>query len=56
DIEAARARVAQAGFDVSGIRPGAKPGTSVCSVRGEPLGVATLLIGPGDAEPAGSLR
>jgi catechol 2,3-dioxygenase-like lactoylglutathione lyase family enzyme len=60
DIEAARARLEQAGFDVTGIRPGAKPGTAVCSVRGEPLGVATLLIGPGlpglAGEPAASLR
>jgi catechol 2,3-dioxygenase-like lactoylglutathione lyase family enzyme len=63
DIEAARARLEQAGFDVSGIRPGAKPGTAVCTVRGEPLGVATLLIGPGlpgppglAGEPAASLR
>jgi catechol 2,3-dioxygenase-like lactoylglutathione lyase family enzyme len=56
DVAAARARVAQAGFDVSGIRSGAKPGTAVCSVRGEPLGVATLLIGPADAQPAGSVR
>jgi catechol 2,3-dioxygenase-like lactoylglutathione lyase family enzyme len=56
DVAAARARVAQAGFDVSGIRSGAKPGTAVCSVRGEPLGVATLLIGPGDAQPSGSVR
>lgn len=47
DVDAARARLEQAGFDVSGVRPGAKPGTAVCSVRGEPLGVATLLIGPG---------
>ena len=60
DIEAARARLEQAGFDVSGIRPGAKPGTAVCNVRGEPLGVATLLIGPGvpgsAGEPAAPLR
>jgi len=55
DIEAARARLVQAGFDVSGTRPGAKPGTAVCSVRGEPLGVATLLIGPGLPGLAGEL-
>jgi catechol 2,3-dioxygenase-like lactoylglutathione lyase family enzyme len=56
DVAAARARLARAGFDVSGIRAGAKPGTAVCSVRGEPLGVATLLIGPADTQPAAAVR
>ena len=56
DVEAARRRLADAGFDVTGVRTGAKPGTAVCSVRGEPLGVATLLIGPLGPEPAGSVR
>jgi catechol 2,3-dioxygenase-like lactoylglutathione lyase family enzyme len=46
DVEAARARLAGAGFDVSPVRRGRKPGTRVCTVRGEPCGVATLLIGP----------
>lgn len=46
DAEAARARVAAAGFDVSPVRAGMKPGTRVCSVRGRPLGVDTLLIEP----------
>jgi catechol 2,3-dioxygenase-like lactoylglutathione lyase family enzyme len=45
DVDAARARVAAAGFDVSAVRPGHKPGTRVCTVRREPHGVATLLIG-----------
>ena len=46
DVEAAARRVAAAGFDVSQVRSGAKPGTAVCTVRGETAGVATLLIGP----------
>lgn len=46
DIDAARTRVAAAGFDVSDVRPGHKPGTRVCTVRAETHGVATLLIGP----------
>jgi catechol 2,3-dioxygenase-like lactoylglutathione lyase family enzyme len=45
DIDAARARVAGAGFDVSDVRPGNKSGTRVCTVRRETHGVATLLIG-----------
>jgi catechol 2,3-dioxygenase-like lactoylglutathione lyase family enzyme len=44
DAEAARARLAAAGFDVSEVRPGAKPGTRVCTVRRETWGVPTLLI------------
>lgn len=46
DIDAARARLAAAGFDVSEIRAGHKPGTRVCTVRSETHGVATLLIQP----------
>lgn len=46
DIDAARTRVAGAGFDVSPVRPGHKAGTRVCSVRGAPHGVAMLLIAP----------
>jgi catechol 2,3-dioxygenase-like lactoylglutathione lyase family enzyme len=48
DADAARARLAAAGFEVSEVRPGAKPGTRVCTVRRETWGVPTLLI-----EPAG---
>jgi hypothetical protein len=44
DAEAARERLAAAGFDVSEVRPGAKPGTRVCTVRREAWGVPTLLI------------
>jgi catechol 2,3-dioxygenase-like lactoylglutathione lyase family enzyme len=51
DVAAARARVAAAGFDVSEVRPGQKPGTRVCTVRGATNGVGTLLLGP-DPEAA----
>ncbi len=44
DVDAARARVAAAGFDVSDVRPGHKPDTRVCTVRRETHGVATLFI------------
>jgi catechol 2,3-dioxygenase-like lactoylglutathione lyase family enzyme len=44
EIEAARARIQAAGFDVSEVRTGHKPGTRVCTVRSEMHGVATLLI------------
>lgn len=44
DIAAARARVRDAGFDVSEVRPGHKPGTQVCTVRRETHGVATLFL------------
>ena len=45
DVEAARARVIAAGFDVSEARAGHKPGTRVCTVRSETHGVATLFLG-----------
>jgi catechol 2,3-dioxygenase-like lactoylglutathione lyase family enzyme len=44
DVERAQERLARQGFDVSDVRPGRKPGTRVCTVRGEPCGVATLLL------------
>jgi catechol 2,3-dioxygenase-like lactoylglutathione lyase family enzyme len=46
DADAARERLDAAGFDVSPVRPGRKPGTRVLTVRGEPCGVATLLLEP----------
>jgi catechol 2,3-dioxygenase-like lactoylglutathione lyase family enzyme len=49
DVGAARERLAQDGFDVSPVREGRKPGTSVCTVRSDTCGVATLLIGPAAA-------
>lgn len=45
DVEAARARIAAEGFDVSETRPGRKPGTRVFSVRNAPGGVPTLFLG-----------
>jgi catechol 2,3-dioxygenase-like lactoylglutathione lyase family enzyme len=44
DVEATRARLAAAGFDVSPTRPGHKPGTRVCSLRSGTCGVSTLLL------------
>lgn len=44
DIEAARARLAGAGIDVSEVRAGRKPGTRVMSVRNGTCGVHTLLL------------
>jgi len=34
------------GFDVSVVRSGRRPNTRVFSVRGEPCGVATLVLEP----------
>lgn len=56
DVDAARARLAAAGIDVSEVRPGFKPGTRVCTVRDGACGVPTLLIGPEPAAPPASLR
>jgi catechol 2,3-dioxygenase-like lactoylglutathione lyase family enzyme len=61
DADAARARLVDAGLDVSAVRPGAKPGTRVCTVRGDPTGVPTLLIaadpeGTGDPEVGETVR
>jgi catechol 2,3-dioxygenase-like lactoylglutathione lyase family enzyme len=44
EIDAARARLAAAGFDVSEVRDGAKPGTRVFTVRDGTCGVPTLFI------------
>jgi catechol 2,3-dioxygenase-like lactoylglutathione lyase family enzyme len=46
DIEAAHARLVQAGADVSEIRTGRKPGTRVMTVRKGTCGVPTLLVQP----------
>jgi catechol 2,3-dioxygenase-like lactoylglutathione lyase family enzyme len=46
DVERAVARLRRDGFDAYEARAGRKPGTSVATVRGEPCGVATLLIEP----------
>ena len=45
DIEAAHGRITGAGFNVSDLRVGRKPGTRVFTVRDGASGVATLLIG-----------
>jgi catechol 2,3-dioxygenase-like lactoylglutathione lyase family enzyme len=44
EADAARARLAAAGLDVSEVRAGMKPGTRVFTVRGETCGVPTLMI------------
>jgi catechol 2,3-dioxygenase-like lactoylglutathione lyase family enzyme len=44
DITATRARLAEAGLDVSEARPGRKPGTKVMTVRNGSCGVPTLLV------------
>ncbi|MEN8183053.1 MAG: VOC family protein [Myxococcota bacterium] len=46
DADAARRRLDEAGLDVSEVRAGRKPGTRVFTVRGEPCGVATLMLEP----------
>lgn len=46
NADAARARLAEAGLDVSEVRPGRKPGTRVISVKDGTCGVPTLLIEP----------
>jgi catechol 2,3-dioxygenase-like lactoylglutathione lyase family enzyme len=48
DPEAAQARIAAAGFDVSEVRAGRKPGTKVFTVRDAPGGAPTLML---SAEP-----
>lgn len=49
DPQAAHAAIAAAGFDVSELRQGRKPGTHVFTVRDAPAGVPTILL---SAEPA----
>lgn len=46
DAEAARSRLLAAGFDVSPVRKGHKPGTRVLTVRDAPASVPTLVIEP----------
>jgi catechol 2,3-dioxygenase-like lactoylglutathione lyase family enzyme len=48
DPDAAQARIAAAGFDVSEVRTGRKPGTKVFTVRDAPGGAPTLML---SAEP-----
>ncbi|MFI4935286.1 MAG: VOC family protein [Caulobacterales bacterium] len=49
DPDGARARIAKAGFDVSEVRAGRKPGTKVFTVRSGVVGAPTLML---SAEPA----
>ena len=56
DVVAARGRLLAAGFDVSELRAGRRPGTQVCTVRAETHGVATLLLGPAPDPNATSRR
>ena len=49
DAGSARVRLHAAGFDVSEVRPGRKPGTRVFTVRDRTCGVPTLVL-----EPAGA--
>jgi catechol 2,3-dioxygenase-like lactoylglutathione lyase family enzyme len=44
DADATRARLAEAGIEVSEVRAGRKPGTRVVSVRGGTCGIHTLLV------------
>jgi catechol 2,3-dioxygenase-like lactoylglutathione lyase family enzyme len=54
DADAAHARLAADGFDVSDVRTGRKPGTRVLTVRGPTHGVATLLLEPAAREARGA--
>jgi catechol 2,3-dioxygenase-like lactoylglutathione lyase family enzyme len=47
DPAVARERMAAAGFDVSEVRKGRKPGTAVFTVRAGVVGAPALVIGPG---------
>ena len=49
NAEATRERLSAAGFDVSDVRKGRRPGTRVLTVRDHTAGVATLLLQPPDA-------
>ena len=46
DVDAARARLAAAGLNVSDVRTGRKPGTRVFTLKNGTCGVPTLFIGP----------
>jgi len=46
DADAARARIAAAGFDASEVRIGRKPGTRVFTVRDAPAALPTLFVQP----------
>ena len=48
DIEAAHARIASAGFDVSDVKTGRKPGTRVFTVRAGVVSAPALIIAQGE--------
>ncbi len=50
DAVAAHARLREAGFDATPVKPGRKPGTFVFTVNGETHGVATLVLQPSISE------
>jgi len=50
DPQAAQARLVRAGFDVSDVRAGRKPGTLVFTVRSGVPGAPTLMLSAGSAE------
>ncbi|HEX2561822.1 VOC family protein [Phenylobacterium sp.] len=52
DPDAAHARIAAAGFDVSEVRTGRKPGTKVFTVRSGVPGAPSLMIQQGAEDPA----
>lgn len=52
DADAARKRLTGAGFDVSEVRAGAKPGTRVFTVRDGTHGVPTLILEPAQRLPS----
>jgi len=55
-IDDARERLATAGFDVSPVRTGRRPGTRVCSVRDRTHGVPTLMLELDAAAPVSASR
>ena len=52
DPDAAQARIARAGFDVSEVRAGRKPGTKVFTVRSGVVGAPTLMLSAEASEEA----
>ncbi len=52
DADVAHARLAEAGFDLSRVRAGNKPGTRVFTVKSRTHGVPTLIIEPVKADDA----
>jgi catechol 2,3-dioxygenase-like lactoylglutathione lyase family enzyme len=50
DAHAAQARIKAAGFDVSEVRKGRKPGTEVFTVRDAPAGAPTLIVAKAKAD------